>query len=349
MSTRATNQWSTVFAVIAVAATSGVARAQGGVDRVHRTSGVDTGQISGVTALGVTISKSGVESTVAVENIESVYYAGEPAELNSVRSAIQSGRPNEALRILGEFDAAGITREEISAELEFYAALAKAQLALAGQGDLAAAIADLRTFMTRRRTSFHISQALEAVGDLLVADGRYGEARTEYAKLAKAPSAYFGLRSALLVGRAWQAEGKHDEALPEFDKALASAESGGLFDSLRLSATLDRAVSQSATGEVESAAATIGEIIAQADPEDGELLARAYAALGDCYLQTDDTQGALFAFLYVDLLYNNTADLHAKALHELVTLWREAGRESRSQEAAEELAAKYPESRWAKP
>ena len=57
----------------------------------------------------------------------------------------------------------------------------------------------------------------------------------------------------------------------------------------------------------------------------------------------------MFAFLHVDLLYNNTADLHAKALHELVTLWREAGRESRSQEAAEELAEKYPESRWAKP
>ena len=42
------------------------------------TNGVDSGQITGVTALGVTISKGGVESTIAAEDIESVYFAGEP-------------------------------------------------------------------------------------------------------------------------------------------------------------------------------------------------------------------------------------------------------------------------------
>ena len=162
-------------------------------------------------------------------------------------------------------------------------------------------------------------------------------------------SPYFALRAAWLVGRAWQGEGKHAEAMAEFDKVLAASDSGPLVEPMKLSATLDRAVSQAATGGGTAAAEAIGAIIAKADPEDGALLGRAYNALGDCYRQAGDAQGALFAFLHVDLLYDDGADAHAKALHELVALWRESGHADRSQEAAQELAAKYPASRWAKP
>jgi hypothetical protein len=107
-------------------------------------------------------------------------------------------------------------------------------------------------------------------------------------------------------------------------------------------------VSQAAAGQVKEATAAIGDIIAKAKPEDAELLARAYNALGDCYLQSKDPRGALFAFLHVDLLYSQEAEAHAKALHELVPLWKNVGRDSRSQETARKLAEKYPGSRWAK-
>jgi tetratricopeptide (TPR) repeat protein len=342
----------TLLATVALTAAGGPladhARAQGGVDRVHRHGGVDAGKITGMTAVNVTIAKGGVESTVPAEDIELVYFAGEPSELNAVRNALQTGRPQEAVAGLEKIDASEITRDEILAEVEFYKALAKAQLALAGQGDVGAATTELRGFMSKRRTSFHIPQALETVGDLLVAAGKYDDARAEYAKLAKAPSPYYAMSSALLVGRAWQAEGKHEAALAEFDKVAATTETGELFDSLKLSATLDRAVSQAATGKGADGAATIGEIIATADAEDGKLLARAYDALGNCYLKAGDKQAALFAFLHVDLLYNNSADLHAKALHELITLWKDSGKDSRAQEAAQKLAERYPQSRWAK-
>lgn len=339
----------TLFALLAVLTAGGeVARAQGGVDRIHRRSGVDTGKITAVTALNLTISKSGVESTVPVEDIETVYLAGEPSELNAVRTAVANGRLQEASAALTKISAAGVAREEIAAEIEFYKAYVKALLALSGQGDLTAAASDLRAFMSKRRASFHVSQAVEAIGNLLAADGKFEEARTEYAKLAKAPSPYFGLRSALLVGRAFQAEGKHEDALAEFAKVLAAPQSDALFDPLKLSATLDQAVSQAAAGKGNDAAATIGGIIDRADPEDGELLARAFSALGDCYLKAGDKQGALFAFLHVDLLYHNSPELHAKALHELTTLWKDAGRDSRAQEAAQKLSQEYPQSRWAK-
>jgi tetratricopeptide (TPR) repeat protein len=325
------------------------ASAQSSVDRIRRQNGVDSGKITAITPLGVTISKGAVESTVPSEDIESISLAGEPNELTAARNALQAGRTQDAVDALAKIGPNPGAREEIAAEVDFYAALAKARLALAGQGDAEAALADVRGFMVRRNKSFHIPQAIELLGDLLSASGQFAAARAEYAKLAKAKSPYYELKSALLVGQAWQAEGNHANALAEFDKVVSSSERGSLIEPLRLTATLDRAVSQAASGNVNESAQTIGEIIAKASPEDEELLARAYNALGDCYVRGGDSQGALFAFLHVDLLYNHDGEAHAKALHELVKLWKEVGRDSRSQEAAQTLAQKYPNSRWAAP
>lgn len=325
------------------------ASAQTGVDRIRRTNGVDSGKITAITPLEVTIAKGGVDAKVATEDIESISLAGEPPELTAARNAVLAGRPQEALDSLAKVAADASRRDEIAADLDFYATLAKAELALAGAGQPEAAAAEVRNFLARRNKSFHVPQAIEVLGNLLAAAGQYGNARTEYAKLAKARSPFFELKSALLLGQAWQAEGDHAKALAEFEKVLASTENSPRVEPLRLAATLDRAVSLAAGGKVDESTAAIGEIIAKAGPEDAKLQARAYNALGDCYLKSNDSRAALFAFLHVDLLYHQEAEAHAKALHELVKLWKAVGQDARSQEAAAQLAKKYPDSRWAKP
>src|SRR5262245_50019757 len=107
------------MAAIAVAVMIGVALAQParaqGVDRVRRQNGLDTGKITKVTPLDVTISKSGVESTIPAQDIISVYLAGEPVELNAARNALQTGRPAEALKSLEGISADANRREEIAA------------------------------------------------------------------------------------------------------------------------------------------------------------------------------------------------------------------------------------------
>ncbi|RIK79073.1 MAG: hypothetical protein DCC67_10895 [Planctomycetota bacterium] len=336
-------------AVVLAAAMPQAARAQGAVDRIIRTGGVDSGKITAITPLGVTISKSGVESTVPVEEIESVAFAGEPPELTSARNALAAGRLADAAAAVAKLPKEGIGREEIAADADYFAAAVAARQALAGQGAAEAAIAGIRGFMARRNKSFHIPAAIELLGDLYLAAGQHENARTEYAKLAKAKAPYFQLKSALLVGRTWQAQGEHAKALAEFDRVLAAGETGALIEPLKLAATLERAVAQAAAGDVEPATAAIGEIISKAKPEDDDLLARAYNALGDCYLASNDPRGALYSFLHVDLLYNQQAEAHAKALHELAKLWKAVGRESRAEDAAARLAQKYPGSRWAKP
>lgn len=339
------------FIVLAVVAACGIASpalAQQPLDRVRRHNGVDSGQVTATTALGITLSKGGVESSIAAEDIESIAYSGEPAELAAARNAIQAGRLQDALDALAKIPAQADRREEIAADVEFYTALAKAQLALAGQGAPDEAAALIRSFMAGRKQSFHVPASIELLGDLLAASGQHAAARTEYAKLAKAKSPYFVLRSALLVGRGWQAEGDHAQALAEFEKVASAADTGELIEPLKLAATLDRAVSQAATGEGAESTAAIGEIISKAGADDVKLLSRAYNALGDCYLAAGDNRGALYSFLHVDLLYNTEPEAHAKALHELVPLWEAAKHADRSQEAAGELAKKYPASRWAK-
>lgn len=323
---------------------------QAALDRVRRTGGVDSGQITATTPLGLTLTRSGVATTIAAEDIVSVTLAGEPAELNSARNAVLARKFAEAAEILKKVDRPAAGREELLAEIDFYSALVGAKLASGGSGAPQAAAESLRSFMAKHRTSFHVPQAIEALGDLLGGTGQYAAARAEYAKLAKAKSEYYAMRSAWLSGRAWLAEGDAAKAAAELDRALAAKAGGELAERVQLLASLDRAVARAKGGDaaaVDDAVHAIAKLIAAAAADDDELLASAYTALGDCYLSAKDERAALFAFLHVDLLFPQTGDLHARALHELVGLWKATGKDSRSQEAAAELAKRYPSSKWA--
>ena len=145
-----------------------------------------------------------------------------------------------------------------------------------------------------------------------------------------------------------QQQGNHEEALAQFDKALAEARKSSTADDEILEATLYRALSQSALGKVDEATQTVKEIITQADPENSELLAVAYNALGDCYSQSGNRKAARDAYLHVDVLFSSHADQHAKALYEWGKLWSEFGHEQRSRAARDQLLKEYPTSPWAR-
>jgi tetratricopeptide (TPR) repeat protein len=321
---------------------------QSTVDRIRRRTGVDSGQITDMSVLAVTISKSGVESKVPVEEIRTVYFAGEPAELSTARSALSRGRWADARTALSKIDRDHLSRPELVQEVEYLDLECQARLALSGEGDLGAAIGLANDFLARNRSSYHVSSAIELLGDLYLANDQEDEARSQYAKLAKAPAPYFQARSALLLGRLLQKTGQHKEAIAEFDRALAAAKGNPAAQPIELEATLDRAISRSATGEVAEATGVVKEIITQAQPDDIRLMATAYNALGDCYLQSGKKKAARDAFLHVDVLFSAAADQHAKALYELSRLWNELDQPQRAQEAKQRLQDQYPASRWAK-
>jgi tetratricopeptide (TPR) repeat protein len=156
------------------------------------------------------------------------------------------------------------------------------------------------------------------------------------------------MRAAVAVGRSLQAQNKHAEAIKQFDAALATPGDDAATQHERLSATLGKAVSLAETGAGDEAVGIIEKVIHDADPQQKELHARAYNALGNCYEKGGKTKEALLAFLHVDVLYNTVPEAHAEALSHLAPLWKAIGQDERARESRQALTERYGGSRWAK-
>jgi TolA-binding protein len=324
------------------------ATAQSKTDRIRLVRGNETGEISDMSPLDITLSKGlGGSRTVAVNEIKSILFADEPSELAQARLNASNGAYANALAALSKIDLNSMKRDFIQQDIEFYKALCAAKLALSGGGQIADAGRQLNTFVRTYPKNFHYLAAVEAMGDLLMASEKYEAAQKQYAELAKAPWPDYKMRAAVAVGRTLQAQNKHDEAIQQFDSVLAMTDDSADAQNQKLSATLSKAVSLAEAGNVEQAVGTIEKVIQDANPENKELHARAYNALGNCYEKGGQSKDALLAYLHVDVLYASVPDAHAEALSHLVKLWQAVGQEQRSREARQTLQDRYGGSRWA--
>jgi tetratricopeptide (TPR) repeat protein len=325
------------------------AAAQRITDRVRLLRGADTGEVSDMSPLEVTLNKGTSGSrTVAVNEIKSITFDGEPAELAQARVNAANGNYEKALELLAEIDRRSLRRDVVKQDVEFYKAFCAGKLALAGTGEITNAGRQLNSFVRSYPKNYHCLAAIELMGDLLMADERFEQAQKQYAELEKAPWTDYKMRARVATGRTLQAQGNHAGAIEQFDAALALPGEGPDAESQRLSATLAKAVSQADMGAVDEAVSRIEKVIQDADPEQKELHARAYNALGKCYEKAGKPKDALLAFLHVDVLYNSVPDAHAEALAHLVPLWQAIGQEERAREARDLLQERYAGSRAAK-
>jgi tetratricopeptide (TPR) repeat protein len=323
--------------------------AQGVADRVRLTRGTETGEINDMTPYEVTLNKGRPGSRkVPVNEIKSVLFEDEPSELAQARVNAANGAYANALEALEKTDVNSIRRDYIREDIEFYKAYCAGKLALGGEREIGDAGRQLNAFVRSHPQNFHHLAAVELMGDLLMAIGRHEDAQKQYTELAKAPWADYKVRSAVAVGRTLQAQGKHAEAIQQFDAALATAGEGAEAGEQKLAATLGKAVSMAETGGGSEAVGMIEKIIQDANPEQKELHARAYNALGSCYEKAGQTKDALLAYLHVDVLYNTVPEAHAEALANLAPLWQAVGQEEQARQARQILQERYGNSRWAK-
>ena len=319
-------------------------------DRVRLVRGSEAGEISKMTRYEVTIDKGAAGSVpVAVNDIRSIVFGGEPAELTQARVNAGNGAFAKAVTLLEKIAADQVKRDFIKQDIEFHKAYCASRLALSGEGEITDAGKQLNLFVRNYPDKFHFLEASEMMGDLLMASGRFDFAEKQYAELGKAPWPVYKMRAAVSLGRSLQAQNKHAEAIQQFDAALGMPDDGGPdAQNQKLSATLGKAMSLAETGHGEDAVKIIQNVIQDADPQQKELHARAYNALGNCYEKTKQTKDALFAFLRVDVVYSNVPEAHAEALVHLVSLWKQVGNEEQSREARETLMQRYGNSKWAK-
>ncbi len=321
--TRKTRSFGTAgaFALVAWLATGAMAEAR---DSIWAGGVPHTGTIVRMTAREVTIETTVQTETIPVNQIDSLTFDGEPPSLKGVRKAIADGRYAEARTTVGKISVDDSDRPELKQDVEFYAALAATRLALSGKLEVVEAGKLMGNFVTQYPQNYHYLEANELLGDLLVANMRYADARKYYERLGQAPWPDYKMRAAAAVGQVLLAEGKPDEAMKSFETVLQMPATDDLARAQQLAATLGKARCLAETKQADAAIKIARDVIAKADAaEDTALSARAYNTLGVALQRAGRTQEALFAFLHVDTMYSSDGDAHAEALYHLVQVWQD--------------------------
>ena len=295
-----------------------------------------------------TLGANAIVKKAPVNEIEFVAFDDEPSALGRARANVLEGEYEEAAQTLDRLKPDEDKRPEIGAEIEFYKALCAAQLALAGNGEIAAAGRQMNDFVKNYPSNIHYFEACQLVGDLLVAKGAYSAAQKYYSELANSPFEDFKMRAGIGLGRALLAQAKTAEALRAFEEVLGNDSTSELAESQRLFAKLGKARCLAKMKRGDEAVRMAQDIVDKADAKDKALMADAYVTLGIALRQANRPKDALMAFLHVDVLYDSVPDLHAQALANLVDVFLELHKPDHAGACKHTLLKEYPNSPWAK-
>jgi tetratricopeptide (TPR) repeat protein len=337
------------LAFLAIAFSTSIAFAQTEYYRVHLHNGsVVPGRLNEISKDKVVLASTPSPKELAVNEIKYVQIPTEPKELMEARNAAIEGHNEEVLAALDRVPPPALGNEAIKQDVDYYRALANARLAISGGGDARAAGSALVSFINANKNSYHFYEANETAGDLLVAIGMYDQAPTYYRALATAPWPDYRVRAAVALGRALQSQGKHEDALRQFDTVLHSEPKGKGVENYVLAARIGKAKSLIDTGRGKEGVQILEEAIEKAPAEATMVYALAYNALGSAYLKINEPKNSLFAYLHVDLLYNQMPEQHAEALYHLKQLWTQLNKPDRAKAAEDLLKTRYASSAWNK-
>jgi tetratricopeptide (TPR) repeat protein len=284
---------------------------------------------------------------IPVNQIDAIFFDGEPAPLTSAKNNALNGKFSEALNLLNQIKPDSLKRKELVEDLDYYTAYVSARLAIGGTGKITDAGRLMIAFMKNYPESYHHFQACEIVGDLLAANGSFAQAEEYYAKVALAPWLDYQMRAGNAMGRMLLAQGKKSAALEAFDKILANDAADSSARAQLQAAALGKASVLAAMDKFDEALKLAESVLDRADPDDAAVMARAYNTLGNALRRQGKTKEAALAFLHVDLLYPAVADEHAEALFNLAELWDELHKPDRAAAARQTLQQKYKNSPWA--
>jgi len=320
-------------------------------DRVVSTEGTVTGKVVAVSTEGVEVEERGGETRkIPIDQIRDVQFGGEPQSLRAARSMLARGRAADAVDEVAKVQAADLDGAEplVLEELEFVKAAAAGRAALAAGADPKDAGRMVGEFLAKHPQSHHFYDVQQLLGDLLVRAGKPDLAIAAYATLAKGPAALKVRSAAAKAGMLFEQQ-KFAEAMAEYDAALAIDAGDDASAEQKRGVELGKARCLAQLGKNADAVALVQGIIKRADPEEKELLGRAYNVLGGAYRAAGDKdQDALISFLTVDLVYNGSPESHAEALANLAELWEKGKNPERAREVRKLLQESYPASPWAK-
>lgn len=323
--------------------------AQMPMDQVFLVRGTPArGRVVEVARDHVTLETSGgATRQISVPEIVRISFAEEPVGLNAARTALLQRNYNQALTELRKLEGRKIDRDLIRQDADYYKAFVLCKLAMGEGGDKAAATEAMLAFVRAAPQSWHFYEAAETLGDVSMSSGKYADAAKYYGPLATAPWPEYQLRGQIAVGRALIGSRQFDEALGKFEAVLANELSTPEGLRQKSLAQVGKAICLAEKGQPDAGIALLQELIQKNDPQDGQLFARIYNALGRCYLKQNKPKDAVLALLHTDLLFYQDPDAHAEALYYLSRLWGELNKSDRALAARNTLRERYAGSVWA--
>jgi tetratricopeptide (TPR) repeat protein len=328
----------------------GAVLAQPGMDQVFLTKGPPSrGTISeaGMSRDKVTLDGGGAAREIGVNEIVRITFKDEPAELSAGRNHAIQRNYAQGLAELKKLDGKRVDRALVLQDIEYYRALCQCKVAMSEGGDKAAASAALFSFVSKAPQSYHFYEAAEVLGDVAMASGKWADAVKYYGPIASAPWPDYQMRANNALGRAHLGEKQFSEALAKFQAVINGDPSTPEAIRQRNLAHVGRSICLAETGKAPEGISILQDLINRNDPQDAALFARAYNALGRCYLKQGKTKEAVLALLHTDVLFSNEAEPHAEALYHLSKLWSEVNKSDRAAAARTTLRQRYAGSIWA--
>ncbi len=312
------------------------------LDRVYPEKGsVVSGVVKTISPVEVTVSVGSADQKVPTNTIRKIIFEGDPAPLNSARSALLEDQFETAQAELQRVDMSKLARDESKAEFMFFVSYTTAKLALAGREDAAKASKMMTEFVRRYPQSWHFYQAAQTLGDLAMAQ-KSPDAAKYYAALSNSPFPEYKLKAGYLEGLALQRAGNGEQAAQRFSQVVGTQINSAEGVRYQKLAKIGLAMALAQTDKADQALQEIGPLIEQNDPADLEISARLYNAQGFALLKKQDNEGATLAYLHTDLLFSAEADAHLDALKHLIELWNKLGLPDRAAATRSRLEQLYP-------
>ncbi|QEG24720.1 hypothetical protein MFFC18_46420 [Mariniblastus fucicola] len=328
--------------LVALAATSANAQ-NDALYRIKKSGKVSkqVGKIKDITPLSVTLDGD----KIPVWEIEKLAAANEPLEVEKARDRIDDGRFDEALEQLDQVKLGG--NPITDAEVAWYRAVAKSEMAFSGGAFSAIdAGSEVQKFIKGNPKSHHLIPATDLMGRLAMADGKLDFAAKQFDILTDSKWPEYVVRGYFFGGEAYMRAEKFPLAMAAYDKILALPGNDNITQRYQRLAQCQKARVAAVTGDPEASIDQLKSIIRQENPDDKELFAYAYNALGACHLKRNDLAEAEEKYLFTHLLFDTESAPHAEAVFRLANIWTAQKKTDRASEAREILKSRYRNTWW---
>jgi tetratricopeptide (TPR) repeat protein len=211
------------------------------------------------------------------------------------------------------------------------------------KGRLELTVGELKDFQVKNASGWQFGQAMALLGDLQLELKEFTDAEKTFRSLAESPvSSEIRLAASLKLAQMPSWLKRAPDAIKQVQTIIEQQPQGSLE---RSRAQITLAECLAADKRLSEARQLLRRVIDEA--KDNRLKGEAYNSLGRCYLFAEPADAvnlheARWAFLFVDLIYNQNKEDQAQALYYLAQIFERLNEPERARECTDVLLADRP-------